>query len=65
MMKGGERAFAEAYIDDAIVQQLVGQLLWAHKVLVLTRLKKAEQRRGAVDLRKTALTTWRYNRRKF
>ncbi len=32
------RAFAEAYPDDAIVQQLVGQLPWSHNALLLTGL---------------------------
>lgn len=38
------RAFAEAYIDEAIVQQLVGQLPWGHNVLLLAKVKNAEQR---------------------
>lgn len=38
------RAFAEAYPDDTIVQQLVGQLPWGHNVLLLTKLKDAGQR---------------------
>lgn len=38
------RAFAEAYEDDTIVQQLVGQLPWGHNVLLLTKLKDAGQR---------------------
>ena len=38
------RAFAEAYSDDTIVQQLVGQLPWGHNVLLLTKLKDAGQR---------------------
>ena len=33
------RAFAEAYTDDTIVQQLVGQLPWSHNVLLLTGLR--------------------------
>ena len=37
------RAFAEAYPDDTIVQQLVGQLPWGHNVLLLTKLKDAGQ----------------------
>ena len=33
------RAFAEAWQEDAIVQQAVGQLPWGHNVVLLTRLK--------------------------
>lgn len=38
------RAFAEAYPDGSIVQQLVAQLPWGHNVLLLTRVKKPEHR---------------------
>ena len=38
------RAFAEAWNDPAIVQQLVGQLPWGHNVLLLTRLKAPADR---------------------
>lgn len=38
------RAFAEAWPDDAIVQQVVGQLPWGHNLVLLTKLKTAEQR---------------------
>lgn len=38
------RAFAGAYPDETIVQQLVGQLPWGHNVLLLTKLKEARQR---------------------
>jgi predicted nuclease of restriction endonuclease-like (RecB) superfamily len=38
------RAFAEAYIDEAIVQQLVGQLPWGHNVLLLAKVKNPEHR---------------------
>lgn len=38
------RAFAEAYPDDTIVQQLVGQLPWGHNLLLLTKIKDAGQR---------------------
>jgi len=38
------RAFAEAWPDEAIVQQAVGQLPWGHNLVLLTRLKTAEQR---------------------
>ncbi len=38
------RAFAEAYSDEAIVQQLAGQLPWYHNVVIFTRLKTPELR---------------------
>jgi len=38
------RAFAEAWPDSAIVQQLVGQLPWGHNLMLLTKLKGREQR---------------------
>jgi predicted nuclease of restriction endonuclease-like (RecB) superfamily len=38
------RAFAEAWPDAEIVQQAVGQLPWGHNLVLLTRLKNAEQR---------------------
>lgn len=46
------RAFAEAWPDTQIVQQLVGHLPWGHNLVLLTRLKDAQQRvryaRGAL-----------------
>ena len=39
------RAFAEAYPDAAIVQQLVAQLPWGHNVILLEKLKDPEARR--------------------
>jgi predicted nuclease of restriction endonuclease-like (RecB) superfamily len=39
------RALYEAWPDEAIVQQLVGQLPWGHNVLLLTKLKDPDQRR--------------------
>lgn len=39
------RAFAEAWPDAAIVQQLVGQLPWGHNQVLLQRLKLVEHRR--------------------
>lgn len=33
------RAFAEAYPEVAIVQQLVGQLPWGHNVVLITKIK--------------------------
>jgi predicted nuclease of restriction endonuclease-like (RecB) superfamily len=39
------RAFAEAWPNSEIVQQLVGQLSWGTNLVLLTRLKTAESRR--------------------
>jgi predicted nuclease of restriction endonuclease-like (RecB) superfamily len=38
------RAFAEAWPDAEIVQQAVGQLPWGHNLVLMTKLKDAEQR---------------------
>ncbi len=38
------RAFAQAWPDCAIVQQLVGQLPWGHNLVLLTRLKDPTER---------------------
>jgi predicted nuclease of restriction endonuclease-like (RecB) superfamily len=38
------RAFAEAWPDESIVQQAVGQLPWGHNLVLLTKLKNPEQR---------------------
>jgi predicted nuclease of restriction endonuclease-like (RecB) superfamily len=38
------RAFAEAWPDGAIVQPPVGQLPWAHQLVLLTKLKTPEAR---------------------
>lgn len=38
------RAFAEAWPDAEIVQQAVGRLPWGHNLVLLTKLKTAEQR---------------------
>jgi predicted nuclease of restriction endonuclease-like (RecB) superfamily len=38
------RAFAEAWPDEAILQQAVGQLPWGHNLVLLTKLKSPEQR---------------------
>ncbi len=40
------RAFAEAWPNAAIVQQLVGQLPWGHNLVLLSRLKDSEQRQA-------------------
>lgn len=38
------RAFAEAWPDTEIVQQAVAQLPWGHNLVLLTKLKSAEER---------------------
>jgi predicted nuclease of restriction endonuclease-like (RecB) superfamily len=38
------RAFAEAWPDEHIVQQAVGQLPWGHNLVLLTKLKTYEER---------------------
>jgi predicted nuclease of restriction endonuclease-like (RecB) superfamily len=38
------RAFAEAWPDEEIVQQAVGQLPWGHNLVLLSRLQTAKQR---------------------
>lgn len=38
------RAFAEAWPDFEIVQQVVGQLPWGHNLVLLSRLKDPQQR---------------------
>src|SRR5579871_6833444 len=38
------RAFAQAYPDEAIVQQLVAQLPWGHQVRILDKVNDTEQR---------------------
>ena len=38
------RAFAEAWPDEPIVQQLVGRLPWGHNLVLLTRLKDSSRR---------------------
>jgi predicted nuclease of restriction endonuclease-like (RecB) superfamily len=38
------RAFAEAWPDEAFVQQAAGQIPWFHNCLILDRLKSAEHR---------------------
>jgi predicted nuclease of restriction endonuclease-like (RecB) superfamily len=47
------RAFAEAWTDESIVQQVVGQIPWGHNVSLLDKLKSTEGRlwyaRAAVE----------------
>lgn len=38
------RAFAEAWPDEAIVQQLVGQLPWGQNLVIMTKVKSREER---------------------
>ena len=38
------RAFAEAWPDQAIVQQAVGQLPWGHNLVLLSKLKATDLR---------------------
>lgn len=38
------RAFAEAWPDEPIVQQLVGQLPWGQNVMLMTKVKSREER---------------------
>jgi predicted nuclease of restriction endonuclease-like (RecB) superfamily len=38
------RAFAEAYPDEAIVQQAAGQIPWFHNCVLLDKIKDSEQR---------------------
>ncbi|MCX9157798.1 PDDEXK nuclease domain-containing protein [Niveibacterium sp. 24ML] len=38
------RAFAEAWPDEAILQQAVGQLPWGHNLVLLSKLKATPQR---------------------
>ena len=38
------RSFAEAWSHEQIVQQAVGQLPWGHNLVLLTKLKKAQER---------------------
>ncbi|MDZ8222373.1 MAG: DUF1016 N-terminal domain-containing protein [Nostoc sp. ChiVER01] len=38
------RAFAEAYPDEQIVQELVGQIPWGHNVRILDTVKDQTER---------------------
>jgi predicted nuclease of restriction endonuclease-like (RecB) superfamily len=38
------RAFAEAYPEEPIVQQVVGQIPWGHNTILLDKLKSPEER---------------------
>lgn len=43
------RAFAEAYPDEQIVQQLVGQIPWGHNVRLLDKVKDPIERRWYIQ----------------
>jgi predicted nuclease of restriction endonuclease-like (RecB) superfamily len=43
------RAFAEAWPDESIVQQLVGQLPWGHNVRILDMVKTDAERRWYIQ----------------
>ncbi len=53
------RAFAEAWPDEQIVQQAVGQLPWGHNLVLLTKLKDREKRLAYA--RKTIENGWSRN----
>ncbi|WP_245590100.1 DUF1016 N-terminal domain-containing protein [Desulfonatronum lacustre] len=53
------RAFAEAWPDEQIVQQAVGQLPWGHNLVLLTKLKDREKRLAYA--RKTIENAWSRN----
>ncbi|GAB4331515.1 MAG: PDDEXK nuclease domain-containing protein [Leptolyngbyaceae cyanobacterium] len=43
------RAFAEAYPDEQIVQQLAGQIPWFHNCMLLDKVKDPEERRWYIQ----------------
>ena len=43
------RMFAEAWTEEAIVQQAVGQSPWGHNLVLLTKLKETEARLGYAE----------------
>jgi predicted nuclease of restriction endonuclease-like (RecB) superfamily len=53
------RAFAEAYPDEQIVQQLVGQIPWGHNVRILDAIKEPTERLWYV--RQTIESGWSRN----
>ena len=53
------RAFAEAYTDEQIVQQVVGQIPWGHNIALLEKLKSPEER--AWYARATVTNGWSRN----
>lgn len=50
------RAFAEAYPDEQIVQQVVGQIPWGHNVRILDHVKDPQQRLWYIE--KTIQNGW-------
>jgi predicted nuclease of restriction endonuclease-like (RecB) superfamily len=50
------RAFAEAWVDEAIVQQLVAQLPWGHNILIMTAFKEPTLREWYIQ--KTIENGW-------
>jgi len=53
------RAFAEAYPDSSIVQQLVAQIPWGHNVRLPDKLNNQEERLWYVQ--KTIQNGWSRN----
>jgi predicted nuclease of restriction endonuclease-like (RecB) superfamily len=53
------RAFAEAWPEEAIVQQLVAQIPWGHNVRLLDHVKSLEERRWYVE--QTIANGWSRN----
>lgn len=53
------RAFAEAWPDEKIVQQAVGQLPWGHNLVLISKLKTAEARLAYAQ--KTLENCWSRN----
>src|SRR5208283_3006513 len=53
------RALAEAWPDEAIVQQLVAQLPWGHNIRILDYVKKAAEREWSI--RQTIQNGWSRN----
>lgn len=45
--------------DKQIVQQAVGQLPWGHNIVLLTKLKKSEERLACAQ--KTIINNWSRN----
>lgn len=53
------RAFAEAYADEPIVQQLAAQIPWFHNCILLDKVKAAKEREWYI--RKTIENGWSRN----
>jgi predicted nuclease of restriction endonuclease-like (RecB) superfamily len=50
------RAFADAYPDESIVQQLAAQIPWFHNCILLDKVKDPQQRRWYIE--KTIQNNW-------